>query len=84
MSSTKKLRKSTKNKSRKNTQNNEKIWGNYGSVWSYKKKHYIRLGSPKAFTVIRDELTRDKEWHNRVKYMANRKGDWANQMKTLL
>jgi organic radical activating enzyme len=80
----KKSKRNLKNKSRKNIQDNEKIWGNYGSVWSPKKKHYIRLGSPRAFNVIQDELVRDKEWHKRVKFMAKGKGEFGNKIKKLL
>jgi hypothetical protein len=39
---TRKLRKHPKNKSRKNIQDNEKIWGNYGSVYSNKKNIIIK------------------------------------------
>lgn len=84
MTQTKKLKKITKNKSRRFIQDNEKIWENYGSVWSPKKKHYIRLGSPRAFNVIRDELVRNKEWHKRVKFMAKGKGEWGDKIKQLL
>jgi hypothetical protein len=80
----KKLRKQPKNKSIKSVQNNEKIWGKYGSVWSNKKNHYIRLGSSEAFNVIRDELIRNKEWHKRVKFMAKGPGEWGNKLKPLL
>lgn len=63
---------------------NEKIWGNYGSVFSHKQNHYLRLGTPQAFNVIRDELTRNEEWYSRVNYMAKREGDWSKKIKTLL
>jgi hypothetical protein len=65
-------------------QENEKIWGYYGSVFSYKHNHYFRLGSPQAFSVIRDELTRDEEWYQRMDYMAKREGEWAKKIRTLL
>ena len=63
---------------------NETIWGYYGSVFSTEQNRYIRLGSPLAFSIIRDELKRDEEWHKRIQYMANREGDWAKKIKTLL
>jgi hypothetical protein len=63
---------------------NEKVWGNYGSVFSHKLNHYLRLGSPGAFIVIRDELTRDEEWYQRIDYMAKREGEWAKKIRTLL
>lgn len=62
---------------------NEKIWGYYGSVFSNKHNHYARLGSHEAFTIIRDELTRDEEWYKRINYMSKRNGEWAKQIKTL-
>lgn len=63
---------------------NEKIWGHYGSVFSHKHNHYIRLGSPQAFIVIRDELTRDEEWYERIRFMANKEGEWARKIRTLI
>ena len=71
--------KTVKNKSGKN-----KIWGKFGSVWSPKKKHYVRLGSPKSLSVIRDELERDKEWYKRVRFLAKRDNDFGNKLKALL
>jgi hypothetical protein len=64
--------------------NNNKIWGIYGSVFSSKHNHYVRLGSPLAFTVIRDELTRDEEWYRRIKFMSKREGEWGIRMNSLL
>lgn len=84
MTHTKKTRNHTNNKSRKHAQDNKKIWGNYGSVWSNKKKHYVRLGSNEAFYVIRDELVRNKEWHKRVKFMAKGEGEWGSKIQDML
>ena len=60
------------------------IWGKFGSVYSPKRKHYVRLGSPQSFNVIKNELVRDKEWYKRVKFMIKRKSEFSNKLKTLL
>jgi hypothetical protein len=60
------------------------IWGKFGSVYSPKKKHYLRLGSSDSFNVIRDELERDEEWYKRVQFMAKRGGLFGDKLKTLL
>ena len=63
---------------------NNKIWGNFGRVYSPKKNKYLILGSTASFNVIRDELVRDKEWYNRVKYMSKRKNEFGEKLKNLL
>ena len=63
-------KKSVKIKQNKSTLDNKMIWGKLGSVYSPKKKHYLRLGTSESFNVIRDVLVRDKEWYKRVKFMA--------------
>lgn len=63
---------------------NNKIWGNFGRVYSPKKNKYLILGSKASFNVIRDELVRDKEWYNRVKYMSKRKNEFGEKLKNLL
>ena len=63
---------------------NNKIWGNFGRVYSPKKNKYLILGSTASFNVIRDELVRDKEWYNRVKYMAKRQNKFGEKLKNLL
>ena len=70
--------------SNKSTLDNKMIWGKLGSVYSPKKKHYLRLGTSESFNVIRDELVRDKEWYKRVKFMAERGGVFGDKLKTLL
>jgi hypothetical protein len=60
------------------------IWGKFGSVYSPKLKHYIRIGGTPSFNVIRDELERDEEWYERVKFMAYGRGPEADRYKTLL
>lgn len=77
-------KKSVKIKQNKSTLDNKMIWGKLGSVYSPKKKHYLRLGTSESFNVIRDELVRDKEWHKRVKFMAKRGGVFGDKLKTLL
>jgi hypothetical protein len=74
--------KSKKIKDVKNIKN--KIWGKFGSVWSPKNKYYVRLGTSKSISVIRDELVRDNEWYKRVKFMAKRNNDFGNKLKILL
>lgn len=61
-----------------------KIWGKYGSVWSPKRQHYIRLGSRSSLSVIKNELKRNLEWKKRVRYMARKKGKFADKLKELL
>lgn len=75
---------SVKIKQNKSTLDNKMIWGKLGSVYSPKKKHYLRLGTSESFNVIRDELVRDKEWYKRVKFMAKRGGVFGDKLKTLL
>ncbi len=77
-------KKSVKIKQNKSTLDNKMIWGKLGSVYSPKKKHYLRLGTSASFNVIRDELVRDKEWYKRVKFMAKRGGVFGDKLKTLL
>ena len=77
-------KKSVKIKQNKSTLDNKMIWGKLGSVYSPKKKHYLRLGTSESFNVIRDELVRDKEWYKRVKFMAKRGGVFGDKLKTLL
>lgn len=77
-------KKSVKIKQNKSTLDNKMIWGKLGSVYSPKKKHYLRLGTSESFNVIRDELVRDKEWYKRVKFMAKRGGLFGDKLKTLL
>ena len=63
----------------------KQIWGKYGSVYSPKQQHYVRLGTPRSFTVLRDELTRDAEWHRRVRWMirnTNQSG-FRDKLRTL-
>jgi len=60
------------------------IWGVYGSVYSPKRQHYVRIGGTLSFNVIRDELERDEEWYERVKFMAYGRGPEANRYKALL
>ena len=79
----KKNRKENNNKKINKIENN-KIWGNFGRVYSPKKNKYLILGSTASFNVIRDELVRDKEWHNRVKYMSKRKNEFGEKLKNLL
>lgn len=81
--------KSKKNRKENNNKNfnkieNNKIWGNFGRVYSPKKNKYLILGSTASFNVIRDELVRDKEWYNRVKYMSKRKNEFGEKLKNLL
>ena len=78
------IKKSLKIKQNKPILNNKMIWGKIGSVYSPKKKHYLRLGTSESFNVIRDEIVRDDEWHKRVKYMAKRGGVFGDKLKTLL
>lgn len=61
-----------------------KIWGKFGSVWSPKRKHYIRLGSSSSISVIKNELKRNLEWKKRVRYMARKEGKFADKLKELL
>tara|TARA_B100001057_G_scaffold490610_1_gene579223 strand:- start:267 stop:668 length:402 start_codon:yes stop_codon:yes gene_type:complete len=77
-------KKSVKIKQNKSTLDNKMIWGKLGSVYSPKKKHYLRLGTSESFNVIRDELVRDKEWYKRVKFMTKRGGVFGDKLKTLL
>ncbi len=77
-------KKSVKIKQNKSTLDDKTIWGKFGSVYSPKKKHYVRLGTTKSFTVIRDELVRNKEWYKRVKFMAKKNGLFSDKLKTLL
>lgn len=77
-------KKYVKIKQNKSTLDNKIIWGKLGSVYSPKKKHYLRLGTSESFNVIRDELVRDKEWHKRVKFMAKRGGVFGDKLKNLL
>ena len=79
----KKNRKENNNKKFNKIENN-KIWGNFGRVYSPKKNKYLILGSTASFNVIRDELVRDKEWYNRVKYMAKRQNKFGEKLKNLL
>lgn len=79
----KKNRKENNNKKINKIENN-KIWGNFGRVYSPKKNKYLILGSTASFNVIRDELVRDKEWYNRVKYMAKRQNKFGEKLKNLL
>jgi len=79
----KKNRKENNNKKFNKIENN-KIWGNFGRVYSPKKNKYLILGSTASFNVIRDELVRDKEWYNRVKYMSKRKNEFGEKLKNLL
>jgi len=79
----KKNRKENNNKKINKIENN-KIWGNFGRVYSPKKNKYLILGSTASFNVIRDELVRDKEWYNRVKYMSKRKNEFGEKLKNLL
>lgn len=79
----KKIDKKINNKINNKIENN-KIWGNFGRVYSPKKNKYIMLGSSASFNVIRDELVRDKEWYNRVKYMAKRQNVFGEKLKILL
>lgn len=79
----KKNRKENNNKKINKIENN-KIWGNLGRVYSPKKNKYLILGSTASFNVIRDELVRDKEWYNRVKYMSKRKNEFGEKLKNLL
>ena len=90
MAKTMKFHKSRSNKKLKNNKSKKvkniknQIWGKFGSVYSPKKKQYFRLGTPKSFNIIRDELVRDKEWKKRVKFMAKRGSLFGNKLKTLL
>ena len=65
MAKTMKFHKSRSNKKLKNNKSKKvkniknQIWGKFGSVYSPKKKQYFRLGTPKSFNIIRDELVRD-------------------------
>ena len=79
----KKNRKENNNKKINKIENN-KIWGNFGRVYSPKKNKYLILGSTASFNVIRDELVRDKEWYNRVKYMSKRQNKFGEKLKNLL
>jgi len=79
----KKNRKENNNKKFNKIENN-KIWGNFGRVYSPKKNKYLILGSTASFNVIRDELVRDKEWYNRVKYMSKRQNKFGEKLKNLL
>jgi hypothetical protein len=78
------VKKAKKAKTVKNKSGKNKIWGHLGSVWSPKKKHYVRLGTSSALSVIRNELVRDKEWYKRVRFMAKRNNDFGNKLKALL
>ena len=82
--------KTIKNKSKINikkineSNNANKVWGNYGKVFSPKKKKYVRIGGNESFNIIRNELNRDVEWIKRVQHMANMSSPFGNKMKTLL
>ena len=85
-----KFHKSRSNKKQKNNKSKKvksiknEIWGKLGSIYSPKKKHYLRIGTSESFNVIRNELVRDKEWHKRVKFMAKRGGVFGDKLKALL
>ena len=65
-------------------QDDNKTWGKFGSVYSYKKKHYIRLGSTQSYYVIKNELVRNKKWMLAVKYMAKTDSTFGKKLKSLL
>lgn len=77
-------KKSVKIKQNISSVDNKMIWGKFGSVYSPKKKNYLRLGTSQSFNVIRDELVHDKEWYKRVEFMAKRGGVFGDKLKTLL
>ena len=50
-------------KSKNNSKKNDNItWENYGKVYSYSHKNFIRLGTIKAFNVIKNELIRNSQF----------------------
>ena len=59
-------------------------WGRVGSVYSPKRKHYVRLGSTESVKVIANELARDAEWYRRVTFMAQKGGAFAEKLRALL
>ena len=77
-------KKRTKKNGKKQTRGSHEIWGKFGSVYSPIKQHYVRLGTSTSFNVIKNELSRDKEWTKRVTFMAKRNGKFSDKLKTLL
>jgi hypothetical protein len=72
-------------KSKTNYKQNDNItWGNFGKVYSYSQKKFIRLGTITAFNVIKNELTRNSLWFKAIKFMAKKNNSWSNKLKTLL
>ena len=60
------------------------VWEKFGSIWSPKKKNYIRLGTSASLSVIIYEIQRDEEWFNRVNFMIKRGGSFSERLKKLL
>ena len=99
MTQTKKARKGLKsatNKTQKTKQKKSisKSWEKFGNICSAKNNHCVKIGTPAAFNIIKNEMTRDKEWYKRVKFLAgigprgtarnNVKSKWRDKMKALL
>ena len=76
-------KKGTKKNGKKQTRTSHDIWGKFGSVYSPHKQHYVRLGTSTSFNVIKNELTRDKEWMKRVTFMTKRNGKFSDKLKKL-
>ena len=53
---------------------------NFGKVYSYSHKKFIRLGTINSFNVIKNELTRNSLWFKAIKFMATKNNSWGNKL----